>query len=183
MDWREPSLAFRARLDSDKLQAGYEVTNNLAVPIYVFDQLYDMKSEKLAENWSYIEVMGTRVVLSRQIAQLPTGLHHENPEVPYARVLNPGGKLTTVFTRPLPLAETDPYFHIRNRNRPPQTYQPGDDLVFRLGWAVAADLHGGVPVEINGAKLVLFPYEEAIGKQRLINSQPIRPDALVPARM
>jgi hypothetical protein len=174
MESQQPALTMRAKVDGHEIKVGYELTNQLNFPIYVFDRLYDMSAEKLAPNWAYVDLSSNRIVVCRQVWAVPAGLHHENPEVPYARVVAPGAKIKGLFPIHLPVAESDPYAHIRNRDGVPRVAHAGDDIVFRLGWAPVREVHGGSQVELEGEQLVLFPYPEAIQKQRLATSLPAK---------
>lgn len=170
----EPSLVMTAKVEGDKLKVAYAVTNTGATAICVFDRLYDMKAQGLALDWAYVELNATAVIASRQVWPLPEGLHHENPEVPYARTLSPGATLKGTLSLPLPVAESDPYRHIRDAGKPANVFPPPTQLVFRLGWAPVADLLGGSQIEIEDEPLTLFPYSEAIAKQRLTATPPLK---------
>jgi hypothetical protein len=174
MESQQPTLTMRAKVDGNEIKVGYEVANQLSSPIYVFDRLYDMSAESLAPNWAYVDLSSNRIVLCRQVWPVPTGLHHENPEVPYARVVAPGAKIKGVFAIHLPVTESDPYIHIRTADGAPRVADSSEDFVFRLGWAVVRDVHGGAEVELEGERLVLFPYAEAIQKQKLATSLPAK---------
>jgi len=171
MNSTEPVVRIDARLDADSMHLMYEVINSLDVPIFVFDRLYDLKASALSQDWAYTAFDDARVWLCRQIWPLPRGLHHENPEVPYGRYLGPGAKLSGQLVLPLPLVERDPYYaflHQAGRTVDVKLTQ----LVLRVGWARVSDLRGGSSVELEGEKLVLFPYDEAILKQKFANSPP-----------
>jgi hypothetical protein len=174
MESQQPTLTMRAKVDGNEIKIGYELANQFNFPIYVFDRLYDMTSEKLDPNWAYIDLSSHRIVACRQVWPLPAGLHHENPEVPYGRVVAPGAKIKGVFAIHLPAVESDPYVHIRNSGSSPRIANASDDIVFRLGWAPLRELHGGSQVELEGEQLALFPYPEAIQKQRLVTSLPTK---------
>jgi len=174
MESQQPTLTMRAKVDGNDVKVGYEVANPLSFPIYIFDRLYDMSAEKMDPNWAYVDLSSNRIVVCRQVWPVPTGLHHENPEVPYGRVIAPGAKIKGVFAIHLPVAESDPYVHIRNSGGAARVAHASDDIVFRLGWAPVRELHGGSPVELEGEQLVLFPYPEAIQKQRLATSLPAK---------
>jgi len=174
MESQQPTLTMRAKVEGNEIKVGYEVANQLNFPIYVFDRLYDMSAEKMDPNWAYVDLSSSRIVVCRQVWRVPEGLHHENPEVPYAREVAPGAKIKGVFAIHLPVAESDPYTHIRNAGNPAKVANSSDDIVFRLGWSPVREVRGGSPVEVEGERLVLFPYPEAILKQRLATSLPAK---------
>jgi hypothetical protein len=174
MESQQPTLTMRAKVDGNEIKVGYEVANQLNFPIYVFDRRYDMATEKLDLNWAYVDLSSGRILVCRQVWPIPEGLHRENPEVPYGRVVAPGAKIKGVFAIHLPVAESDPYTHIRNAGSPARVAHSSDDIVFRLGWAPVREVKAGSPVEVEGEQLVLFPYPEAILKQRLATSLPAK---------
>jgi hypothetical protein len=174
MESQQPTLTMRVKVDGNEIKVGYEVANQLNFPIYVFDRLYDMTAEKMDSNWAYVDLNSNRIVVCRQVWPVPTGLHHENPEVPYARTVAPGAKIKGVFAIHLPVEELDPYAHIRNSGGALRVAKSSDDIVFRLGWAPVGEVKAGSPVEVEGEQLVLFPYPEAILKQRLATSLPAK---------
>src|SRR5258708_6620085 len=97
MESQQPTLTMRAKVERNEIKVGYEVANQLNFPIYIFDRLYDMSAEKMDPNWAYVDLSSDRIVVCRQVWRVPEGLHHENPEVPYARTVAPGGKIKGVF--------------------------------------------------------------------------------------
>lgn len=169
MSQTQPVVRLLLKLSDRSAHLEYEIRNTLDQPIYVFDRLYDMRAEKLADDWAYRAVDGRTVVIARQVWPLPGGLRHENPETPYGRRVAPHATITGQFSVPLPLTEHDPYYFIvHGRARPVQVSI--DSLVFRAGWAPAAQLHAGSEVELGGEKLTLFPFQEALGRQQLTDS-------------
>lgn len=169
MNQTEPVVHLKFAQEGDSVRFQYEVQNSLDQPIYVFDRLYDMRSQKLSPDWAYVAVDGQRAVICRQVWPLPNGLRHESPETPYGRLIAPKGALAGKFSLSLPLVERDPYYSLVHTN---QKLAPANitSLVFRLGWGIASHLRAGSEVELESEKLVLFPFHEALAKQHLAES-------------
>jgi hypothetical protein len=167
----QPVVRLLLKLSDTSAHVEYEIRNVLDQPIYVFDRLYDMRSEKLSGDWAYRAVEGSTAVIARQVWPLPGSLQHENPETPYGRLVAPHATVTGQFSVPLPLTEHDPYYLIvHGRARPVQVSI--DSLVFRAGWAPASKLRAGSEVQLGGERLTLFPFQEALTRQELTDSNP-----------
>ncbi len=96
---------------------------------------------------------------------------HEQPVVPYGRLLAPGERAHGQLRAQLPLPEYNPYSAFaRPAGTGTRMETKVNSLTFQIGWAPASGLHGGFPVELNGEKLVLFGYAEVIPKQKLASS-------------
>ncbi len=171
MNEAQPRLSVEVKASEKNIELAYRLTNTLSEPIFVFDRLYDMAKEALAANWYYTDIRDGPAVVARQVWPLPRGLMHENPEVPYARRVLPGGRVDGMAVCPVPLQETTPYTAM-GRPSPRQKPAPLTRLQFRLGWAVASELPSQPPVKIGAEELYLFDYYTAIGKQRLVESAP-----------
>lgn len=153
------------------LGLSYDIENDLKVPIYVFDRLYDLERKQLSPDWMYITFSQETAMISRQIFPLPPGLIHEEPEVPYGRLLAPGAHARGQLRAQLPLPESNPYSgFVHPGGAATRVETKISSLIFQIGWAPASDLHGGFPGELEGEKLVLFSYHEAILKQKLASS-------------
>jgi hypothetical protein len=169
MSQTQPVVRLLLKLSDTSAHVEYEIRNALDQPIYVFDRLYDMRSEKLSDDWAYRSVDRSTAVIARQVWPLPRGLRHENPETPYGRLVAPHAIVTGQFSVPLPLTEHDPYYLIvHERAKPVQVSI--DSLVFRVGWAPASKLRAGSDVQLGGETLTLFPFPEALAKQQLTDS-------------
>ena len=170
MNQTQPAVHLKFAAEGDTARLAYEVRNTLDQPIYVFDQLYDMQTKKLSLDWAYVAIEGQKAIISRQVWPLPQGLRHDSPELPYARLVAPKATLTGKFSLPLPLAERDPYYGLLH----PGTERARADITsvaLRIGWGVASQLHAGSRVELEGENLVLFPFHEALSKQRIVDSE------------
>ncbi|HUJ93470.1 MAG TPA: hypothetical protein VLW46_00745 [Candidatus Bathyarchaeia archaeon] len=170
MNESRPVVHLKVAQDADALRLQYEVRNTLREPIYVFDRLYDMRAQKLSAAWAYVAVDGQKATVSRQVWPLPNGLRYENPETPYGRLLTPNATATGQLSLTMPIAERDPYYSLSHRGEKPQTVQVSS-LVFRMGWGFASQLHAGSPVELEGQRLVLFPFHEGLAKQQFADSE------------
>jgi hypothetical protein len=173
MSYAEPNIQIEVLTGSGSIRLEYFVTNLLDSPIYIFDRLYDAKKSGLSQDWAYVSFQNGIASICRQVWPLPPGLHHDSPEVPYARLLAPGAKANAQFVLDLPLGERDPYYGMRHADSKTNQVKLSS-IVLRIGWARLADLRGGSTVELNGEELVLFPYSEAIAKQKFTDSSPAR---------
>ena len=173
MNQTRPAVQLKLALTADSASIQYEVRNTLSQPIYVFDRLYDMQAKKLSPDWSYIAIEGQKAIVSRQVWSLPQGLRHDSPEVPYGRLLAPNASLTGKFSLSLPLVERDPYYGLVHAGAKP-AQSDVSSLVLRFGWGLASELRAGSPVELEGEKLVLFPFQEALAKQHLAESEAVQ---------
>ena len=169
MNQTQPSVHLKLMLESGSARFQYEVRNTLDQPVYVFDRLYDMRAQKLSPDWAYISVEGQKASVCRQVWPLPDGLRHDNPETPYGRLVAPKGVVTGQFSLPLPLVERDPYYSLLHSNAKP-AHVNVTSLVLRVGWGIASQLRAGSAVELEGEKLVLFPFHEALSKQHFAES-------------
>lgn len=164
MNQNGPTVHVKLALKEDSARFEYEIRNSLDQPIYVFDRLYDLRAQKLSPDWAYVSVDGQKANVCRQIWPLPDGLLHDNPETPYGRLVAPNAIVTGQFSLALPLVEGDPYYSLLH-SKGKLTQVNVRSLVFRIGWGAALQLRAGSEVELEGEKLVLFPFHEALSKQ------------------
>ena len=169
MSQSQPSVQLKVTIEKNSARLQYEIRNTLDRPVYVFDRLYDMRTQKLSSDWAYIAVEGQKAIVSRQVWPLPEGLRHDSPETPYGRLVAPDSSVNGKISLELPLVERDPYFSLLHANAKPVPLNV-TSLILRIGWGLASELRAGSAVELEGEKLVLFPYHEAISKQRLADS-------------
>lgn len=164
-------IALAVRHDQDGLECEYRGVNHAGVPILVFDRLYSMASRKMETGWFYARVQGSQVELSRALFQLPPGLHHENPEVPYGREVGVGETFSGHFRIPLPLRDRNPYPALTRQARVLPTSVT--DLRFRLGWAPKpTNLPPAIaPVDWEGERLWLLPYRSVLNLQQLATAE------------
>lgn len=160
----------------DSLQISYEFVNPTEQPLLVFDRMWDREKKALNPEWANVEIRGTKALISRALSKKPPDLHFDNPPVPYAREVPPGGTLSGKLDVPLPLAE---HFGFYNFIRQTGEWKeiPVSEVAFALGFAPKpAALPPGVkPVDVGDEKgLVLLSYELIESIQKLVISQPLR---------
>jgi hypothetical protein len=172
MNQTQPVVNLKLAIEKDSAHFQYELRNSLRQPIYVFDRLYDLRAKTLSPDWAYVTIEDQKALVSRQVWPLPQGLRHDSPETPYGRLVAPDSSVTGKFSLALPLIERDPYYSLLHANAKPS--QVGiASVVLRMGWGIASELRAGSPVDLEGQKLVLFPYHEALSKQHFADSQTV----------
>ena len=152
-------MTWTARRVGNALECDYRGINQTGSMILVFDRQYSMASRMMEPAWAYVRVRGKRAELSRTLAPLPPGLHHENPELPYGREVPARMSFEGGFQVELPLRDRDPYADFKRR--PPAHPVEVTELVFNLGWApMPATLPAAIaPVSWRDERLWLLPYD------------------------
>ncbi|MDD7973405.1 hypothetical protein [Roseinatronobacter alkalisoli] len=124
-------------LAEDHLAARYNVENRSSETLLVFDRLY--RTARSGERsvvpdlaWRWLEADG-RYIVAKYVPPIPEGMLLEAPELPYARLLPPGERLTGQVLLPVPLDEKWPY---AESPVAPKT-NTVDNLEFWLGYAWA----------------------------------------------
>lgn len=170
-----PTLGCQVDLRPDWVRVRYEIENTTGEPIFVFDRLID-RSRRLDRDWAYVEIEGGRATLSRKAFRSPRPSTLE-PDMPAARRLAPGERLSGECARPLPLAAWDPFYtgtHWCGK----KTRVAIAELVFELGWAPCAGLEhpGHASVTVGSEEFEHVGYDDAIGVQRTVSSAPCAVD-------
>ncbi len=165
-----------ARAGAGTLRIRYELVNDGAAgPIYVFDRLLDWDSKQVRPDWAYVAFEGDAATVSRQVWPVHESLSID-PEVPCARTVAPGERVRDELRVALPLAETDPYYEIRNRlgRRGPV---PVRTVSFAVGWCPVEGLDhpGHHKLVFEDGELAPLDYSDVIGRQEVARSaaQPV----------
>jgi len=155
----ELRVGVRVQSTSDHLEFEYWFENPSEQPVLVFDRLWSMQANALDPNWAYVEIHDGRAEVKRAMEQLPQGLRHENPAVPYGREIGPLARESGKFSLALPLKQHGEYDGFRYQGA---QFHPAavHSVTFSLGWCLKpAQLPPGIrPVEMNGETLWLLPY-------------------------
>ena len=164
-------LTARFEVGKDTLNIKYAAENLTAVSIYLFNLLPDEETKKPKRERAYMQFDNNHAAICKQLWPLPFGLLHEQPEVPFARLLETGNRFEEVFSVPLPLKETNPYYRIVYR-KGRATKIKIDQVEFQLGYAFAEELKGppDAVVDHNGEKVVLFSYYQIALVQLVVKS-------------
>lgn len=166
------NIALAAKQTDGALDLEYAGSNATGAPILVFDRLYAMASGRMEPSWAYVTVIGGHATVSRALCELPPGLHHENPEVPYGRQVEAGEAIKGRVRLALPLHDASPYQHIL-RPAPPQPTTV-TELDFRLGWCPAPSAQtmpsGIQPITWDGERLWLLPYAMVLRVQQVVTT-------------
>lgn len=162
----EPEIIWKVVSAQRSASLSYRVANRADSSIYVFDRLWSYAREALADDWCYVEISSRSATISRQLWPLPAGMMHENPEVPYGRLIEPQRVVDGEFSVPLPLEVTHPYAN-RRKGQAGFSEATITTLEFRLGWAPVEELPRETPVVLNSESLFLFPYYTLAAKQRI----------------
>lgn len=166
---RNMEITIRASQSDDFLDIEYTAVNPTEGPILVFDRLHSMDAKKMDADWAYVSLKGGRAWVRRALSELPIGLRHENPEVPYGRQVEAGQTATGKSRLALPLRDRAPYLRFSRAGTETRTMIL--DLVFTLGWCAAPtpeSMPSGIqPFEWEGERLWLFPYDLLRAAQRV----------------
>jgi len=167
-----PTIELEVHSAPDHLEIRYSFLNRTTGPILIFDRFYDLKKEALDPGWVYVEIAGEVAMLKRQMELLPRGLHFDDPPVPYAREIAPGGKTAGSFKLPIPILESGPYNHIVKRGKPREVRIQGIEM--HMGWCPKPGREKLPPVlepwEQDGERLLLLPYGTVAGLQKVSKS-------------
>ena len=120
-----------------QLEAAYEITNLSGEEIFVLDGLFRLEgTSKLDPSLVYTILEDDTLTLFRGLLPIPKGVQVEVPEVPYARLLPPGGTLKGTIRVSLPLPYNQPYeWNEREETR------TAKKLRMRIGYVAAKDVN------------------------------------------
>lgn len=168
-------IIFKPRAAGGNLQVKYMVVNRSSETIFVFDRMWDLDTDRLAVNWSYVEISGKKAVLKRALEPKPAGLAMEELPEPYGREIAPGKHATGSFQVALPLEQSGAYDF---------TTQPKldrivniENLELHIGWCRKKELGEYVssvaPVKADSEILWPFSFHNIEEVQKVAKSAPI----------
>lgn len=166
----EISLSMAWDVSGPAVVGTYTIANSGAARVLVFDRLYQtaqsgFRSIVAELAWRWLEPEGVYRV-AKYVPQVPHGVRVESPEVPYARILEPGASLTGTVWLPAKLDQLRPYGE-------PPAHAPVtrvSGLVFSLGYAEVDDKLVAKPVGPDDDPAYSVAFDWAITRQRLISS-------------
>lgn len=148
----------------------YTIANTGAARVLVFDRLYQtaqsgFRSIVPALAWRWLEPEGVYRV-AKYVPNLPHGMRVESPDLPYARLLEPGASLTGAVWLPARLDQLRPY------GEPPSYASVAriSGLVLSLGYAEVDDMLVAKPMGAGEDLSFSVAFDWAITRQRLISS-------------
>jgi hypothetical protein len=175
----ELRVSVRVQSAGDRLEIEYWFENPSAQPVLVFDRMWNMQANGLEPNWAYVEVHDGRAEVRRLMEQLPQGLRHESPTVPYGREIGPMARGSGKFSLALPLKQHGEYDAFRYQGAHFQP-TPVHEVTFSMGWCLKpGQLPPGIQsVEMQGEKLWLLPYSLVAAIQLSATAPAVRVDAM-----
>lgn len=148
--------------------AAYTVENRSPHPIMVFDRVFLIRPDGgriVDPDRAYISVMADGMMLvDKLVPALPKDREVESPELPYARLVPPGGRLqgqalvgTPVLTSPAYGKIASGAFAARVKN-----------AVFRIGYAYVTDTMIAVPAKGSEDEIWSLRHGWATSNQRVL---------------
>lgn len=149
----------------------YQVANAGAARLVVFDRLYVTAPNggrtvdpDLA--WRWLDD-GAVYRIAKIVTDVPKGRRVESPDLPYARLLEPGAVLAGQVVVPLPLDQALPYG--QNPGLGPVDQVKALGLV--IGYAVIDDQAEANAIDAGGEPVWSMPFGWAITRQRLVRAE------------
>lgn len=167
----EPAISLEVRWSAGDghVTGAYRVENRSAARLMVFDRLYHTQRSgrrTVDPDFAWRRIGGDGVVsVEKLVPEIPRDIDVMAPELPYARVLDPGAVLEGRAVVPVPVTAALPYT--------PQPLPPRDTvsgLVLRLGYAVADEALRATPVETGEDGVYSVHHAWAVPRQRLLES-------------
>jgi hypothetical protein len=155
-----------------ELEVTYQLRNNTAADVCVFNQLYRTKpsgERVLDERMAYVLVEEPATLhLTRSVIAIPAGLKVEYPEVPYVTLLSAGKVSKGTVRLPVPVPETHPYLE-------PVSVETSKErlckqVYFSIGVAPKSPDLGLRPLPKVGEGIFAIDYGPAVQRQSLIKS-------------
>ncbi|WP_240359523.1 hypothetical protein [Pyxidicoccus trucidator] len=160
--------------DGETLVLTYEVHNRRAQALWLLDGLFDTAPSghvTLAPDKAYVDVDGSRVVVSRMLLAVPDDVLVESPEVPAATRVEAGKTVSRRVVLALPVREALPY-----ASRPGETL-PLDavrELRLRVGYLVdSPELTLHETTDTEGVAYRYPSYGRAVQGQQVLESGPL----------
>jgi hypothetical protein len=169
MSANHPELIAHAQQKGESLRIEYTFRNSTFEPVYLFDSLFDAGTAKPVADWAYVAFDGDKAIISRQVWAVPRWVMYDQPEVPFAKLLQPGMECRGEFVLTLPLYQDDPYSHLAHVGKTPDQ-RLLHAIEFRIGWAIARNIEPVATHEWNGSRLFEFSYPTAVRYQQLISA-------------
>jgi hypothetical protein len=149
----------------------YEVRNSLHEPIYVFARLYDMRAQKHSRNCANIAIEGQKATVSQQVWLRPLDCAMTARKRPTAGCLLRIRRRAASFLCRYRFSNLIPIIRCATREEKKAGHR-GRLLADVSNWlGLASQLRGGSLTELEGQKLTLFPFYEALAKQQFAESE------------
>jgi len=159
------------RRGPDALEVRYSLSHEGGPPVWVLDQLFrtnPVGDFHLEPARAYVEVEGTTLVISRALRPVPDDVDVEAPEVPCARELAAGERLSGEVRVPLPLHEDLPY-----RKTRPLALAPLRSVRLRIGYLVgSSELRFHEAMDDKGRLCRAPGYSVGVRGQRFLEAGP-----------
>ena len=163
------TLALQATFLSagEQLDVSYTLDNRSDEDVYVLDRLFRVGQGGISVDTSmvYTLVDGKMLTLFRGMVPSPYGTQVESPDVPLARLVRSGEKVTDSLRAKIPLRYDYPYQWI-NAPALVETHQ----IRLRIGYVRRQDVPSPKPVVVNSIILYRVTYRQAREVQQLVET-------------
>ncbi len=152
----------------EKLRAVYEIENRSDEDVYVFDAIFRFRrGQPVIDNaLVYTLIEHDSITLFRGVLRIPRGKQVEAPDVPFARFLPRGHKLTGAIDAPLPLRFHNPYEWPQH-----EEIRRFASARLRIGYITAQDLDPPAAAKIVSDETVYsIGYWQAIDTERFLET-------------
>ena len=161
-------LSMEWQLKEGHVIAAYKVENRSAHPVMLFDRLFVTRPDGgriVDPDRAYITVMTDGMMLvDKLVPALPADSDVESPEVPYARLVPPGGELSGQALVGTPVLTNPPY----GQPATGAMARRVKNAVFRIGYAYVTDTMIAVPARGSEDEIWSLRHNWASTNQRVL---------------